>query len=279
MLKTTGTAIYAMDIKRPGQVTAVVERSPRFGGTVKSFDASTAREAPGVLEVVQIPQGIAVIAKDTWSAMRGRKALKVEWDFAQAENRSTDDIFADYRKLAASGAGASATRRGNAEDGLKNAVKVVEAEFQFPYLAHAPMEPLNATIELSPDGAEIWAGAQFQTVEQMTTAAILGLKPEQVKINTLWAGGSFGRRATPNADYFGELAAIAKTSSLKAPIHLVWTREGRHQGRPLPPDVPASGARRHRCARQYRRLVAQDRRAVLHVRNAVRIARDQERRR
>ncbi len=222
--KTTGRAVFAIDIKRPGMLTAVVARPPRFGGRVKSVDASAAKAVKGVVKVVEIPQGVAVIARDTWSAMRGRDALKLEWDDAKAERRSSDAIFAEYRALAPT-PGRKAAARGDAEGALKGAAKVIEAEFTFPYLAHAPMEPLNAVIEVKPDGAEIWAGSQFQTVEQATAAAILGLKPEQVRINTLWAGGSFGRRATPNADYVAELAAIAKAAGGKAPIHLQWTRE------------------------------------------------------
>lgn len=223
--KTTGRAIYSLDIRRPGMLTAVVARPPRFGGAVKSFDASAAKAVKGVVDVVQIPQGVAVVAGDTWSAMKGREALKVDWDDAKAETRSTDAIFADYRKLAAN-SGLPAARRGDADAALKGAAKVIEAEFTFPYLAHAPLEPLNAVIEVRPDGtAEVWTGSQFQTIEHGTVAAVLGLKPEQVKLNTLWAGGSFGRRATPNADYILELASIAKATGAKAPIHLVWTRE------------------------------------------------------
>ena len=109
---------------------------------------------------------------------------------------------------------------------MKGVAKIVEGEFTFPYLAHAPMEPLNAVIEIKDDGgAEVWAGAQLQTIEAGTIAWVLGILPTKVKLNTLWAGGSFGRRATPNADYIGELAEIAKASKAKAPIHLVWTRE------------------------------------------------------
>ncbi|MEN3382353.1 MAG: isoquinoline 1-oxidoreductase subunit beta [Hyphomicrobiales bacterium] len=223
--KTTGKAVYALDIRRPGMVTAVVAHPPRFGGTVKSFDASAAKAVKGVVDVVQIPQGVAVLATDTWSAMKGREALKVEWDDGNAEKRSSAQMFVDYRKLA-EGPGLPAARRGDAASALSGAAKVIEAEFSFPFLAHAPMEPLNGVIEIKADGtAECWAGAQFQTVEQMTVAAVLGLKPEQVTINTVWAGGSFGRRATPNADYFAEMAAIAKASGGKAPVHLVWTRE------------------------------------------------------
>jgi isoquinoline 1-oxidoreductase subunit beta len=223
--KTTGKAIFALDVKRPGMLTAVLTRPPRFGSTVKSFDAKAAKAQKGVVEVVQIPQGVAVLATDTWSAIKGRQELKIQWDDATAEKRSSEEILAEYRKLAAQ-PGKLAARRGDAVAAVKDAKKVIEAEFLFPYLAHAPLEPLNATIELKPDGsAEIWAGSQFQTVEQATAAAILGIKPTEVAINTLWAGGSFGRRASPNADYIAELAEIAKASTKKMPIHLVWTRE------------------------------------------------------
>jgi isoquinoline 1-oxidoreductase beta subunit len=175
--------------------------------------------------VVSIGSGVAVIGRDTWSALKGRDAVKVEWDDGKAEKRSSDAILADYRKLAA-GPGTPAIRRGDADAALKQATKIVEAEFAFPYLAHAPMEPLNGVIEIKSDGgAEFWAGSQFQTIEQGTVAAVLGIKPEQVAINTLWAGGSFGRRATPNADYFAEMALIAKATGGKYPVHLVWTRE------------------------------------------------------
>lgn len=222
--KTTGQAKFSLDIRRPGMVRAVIARAPKFGGKVKSFDDSAARAVPGVVEVVQVPNGVAVLAKDTWSAKRGREALKIEWDDSAAETRSTAAILADYRALAAK-EGLPAAMKGDTKSAMAKAAKVVEAEYVFPYLAHAPMEPLNAVIELTPDGAEIWAGSQFQTVEQGTAAAVLGLKPEQVKIHTTWAGGSFGRRATPTADYIAEAASIAKATQGRHPVQLVWTRE------------------------------------------------------
>jgi isoquinoline 1-oxidoreductase beta subunit len=225
VMKTTGEPIFALDHKQPGMLTAIMQRSPRFGGTVKSFDATEAKAVKGVVDVVQVPQGVAVLATDTWSAMKGRKALKIEWDDSKAETRSSDQIYADYSKLAAT-EGTPAKRKGDASKALAGAAKVIDVEYKFPYLAHAPMEPLNATMQIKDDGsAEIWAGSQFQTVEQATAAAILGLKPDQVSINTLWAGGSFGRRATPSADYIAELAMITKAAKRKEPIHLVWTRE------------------------------------------------------
>jgi len=223
--KTTGATIYAMDVRRPGMLTAMVERPPRFGGKVKSFDAAAAKVVPGVVEIFEIPQGVAVIAKDTWSAIIGRAALRVEWDDSAAEQRSTEAIFTDYRELATK-PGISAAKRGDADGALAGAVKIVEAEFTFPYLAHAPMEPLNGVIEIKENGdVEVWAGSQFQTIEVGTLAWVLGTMPQNITLNTVWAGGSFGRRATPNADYIGELAQIAKISKTKAPIHLVWSRE------------------------------------------------------
>jgi isoquinoline 1-oxidoreductase beta subunit len=222
--KITGKTIYAMDVKRPGMVYAMLARAPKFGGSVKSFDASAAKAVSGVVDVVQVPMGVAVLAKTTWAAKQGRDALKIEWDFAKAETRSTAEIMADYKQRATQ-PGLPAQATGDAAAALARADKIIEAEFEFPYLAHAPMEPLNCVVELKPDGCEIWAGSQFQTVEQNTAAAVLGLKPEQVTIHTLYAGGSFGRRATPSADYIVEAVAIAKAWDGKRPVHLVWTRE------------------------------------------------------
>ncbi len=223
--KTTGRTIYSLDVRRPGMKTAVLMHPPRFGGKVRSVDAAAARATPGVVDVVSIPQGVAVVADNTWAAMKGREALKVVWDEDGAEKRSTADMIADYRALAAK-PGAVAAKSGDVEAGLGKAAQVVEAEFIFPYLAHAPMEPLNAVIEPKRDGSfEVWAGAQLQTIEQGTVAGVLGVGPEKVTLNTVWAGGSFGRRATPNADYFGEAAAIVKATGAKYPVHLVYTRE------------------------------------------------------
>ncbi len=222
--KTTGKAIYAQDVRRPGMLTAVIARPPRFGGIVKSFDADGAKAVKGVVDVIAIPQGVAVLAENTWAAIQGRDALKVHWDESKAEHRSSVAILDEYKKLAAA-RGAPALKKGDADSVLAKCAKTIEAEFTFPYLAHAPMEPLNCTIEKTVTGCEIWAGSQSPTDEQFTAATILGLRPDQVKIHTLWAGGSFGRRSTPNADYIAEAATILKASGGKRPVHLVWTRE------------------------------------------------------
>ncbi|HEX2476346.1 MAG TPA: molybdopterin cofactor-binding domain-containing protein [Lacipirellulaceae bacterium] len=147
--KTTGSAIFALDIRRPGMLTAMVKRPDVFGATVASFDASAAKKVEGVVDVVQIPSGVAVVATDTWAAIRGREVLKVNWDMSKAETRSTDEILAEYRQLA-NGQGLSATRRGDAAGRLARAAKAIEAEFTFPDLAHAPMEPLNASSKFAP---------------------------------------------------------------------------------------------------------------------------------
>jgi isoquinoline 1-oxidoreductase beta subunit len=174
---------------------------------------------------VQIPRGVAVVARDTWAAKKGREALKVSWDESGAEKRGTDAIFKEYRRISGGAEAVKVESRGDADAALKSAAKVIDIEFEFPYLAHAPMEPLTAVARLSADKCEIWAGCQFHTLDQANAAQATGLKPEQVVINTLAAGGTFGRRATPDSDYIAEAASIAKATGGKYPVKLIWTRE------------------------------------------------------
>lgn len=233
--KTTGTALFAMDVQRPGMLTAVIRRPEHFGSKVASFDGTEAKKIDGVVDAVPTSAGIAILAADTWAAIQGAEAVKVTWDDAQAEKRSTTEILAEYRQLAEQ-KGLPAEGRGDATAALAKASKTIDAEFTFPYLAHAPMEPLNCVLEVTPDGAELWSGSQLQTVDQFVIAQILGLKQEQVKIHTLLAGGSFGRRGNPMADWVVEAAEIAKAIKGRAPVHLVWTRDDDIKGgfyRPL----------------------------------------------
>lgn len=223
--KSTGKQEFAIDVMLPGMMTAVVMRAPRFGGKVASFDASKAKAVPGVVDVVQIPRGVAVVGRDMWAAKQGREALQVTWDESGAEKRGTDALMKEYRALGAGKQAVTVIQTGDADAALARAGKRVEGEFEFPYLAHAPMEPLTAVCRLGPDKCEIWAGSQFQTLDQANAAAAVGLKPEQVWINTLAAGGTFGRRATPDADYISEVASIAKATGGKYPVRLIWTRE------------------------------------------------------
>jgi len=233
--KTTAQPIFTQDVHLPGMLTATVARAPRFGATVASFDATAAKKVAGVVDVVQIPQGVAVLASSTWAAIQGREALKITWDDSKAEVRGTDEMIAAYKKLAAT-PGARVRKDGDSETGFKSAVKVIEADFVFPYLAHAPMEPLNCVMQFADGKATLWTGSQLQTVDQSVTAAILGIRPEDVSINTLWAGGSFGRRGVYNSDFVAETAALVKAYGKPLPIKIIWTREDDIKGgyyRPL----------------------------------------------
>ncbi|WP_455219226.1 molybdopterin cofactor-binding domain-containing protein, partial [Kaarinaea lacus] len=227
--KSTGKAIYTQDIKLPGMLTAVVVHAPRFGATVKSFDATETRKIKEVVNVVQIPTGVAVLAKNFWSAQQGRYALKVEWDESNAFNKSSDELMAEYKALAKK-PGAVARKDGDVDKAFASAAKTLTASYEFPYLAHAAMEPLNCVVQINKDGCEIWNAAQTHTSDQMAVANTLGIKPEQVKINTLYAGGSFGRRANPHSDYVVEAVNIARALGDNTPVKMVWTREDDMRG-------------------------------------------------
>jgi isoquinoline 1-oxidoreductase beta subunit len=222
--KIAGTATFAMDVKLPGLLTAVIARPPVFGATVKSFDAEAAKAIAGVTDVVAVPAGVAVVAQGFWAASKGREALKVEWDLAKAEMRGTDALMAEYKALART-PGRIARKEGDADKAMASAARILEAAFEFPYLAHAPMEPLDCVAQIKGERCTVWAGAQIQTIDQANAAAAAGLKPEQVAINTLMAGGGFGRRATPNSDVIVEAVSVAKAIGRDAPVKLVWSRE------------------------------------------------------
>ncbi len=227
--KTTGRATFTQDVKLPGMLVAVVAHPPRFGGRVKSVDDKAARAIKGVNDVVVIPNGVAVLAADYWTAKKGRDALKVEWDDAQAYRGSSDAIVADYRERAKA-PGLNARNDGNAEAALAKAGKVIEAEYVFPYLAHASMEPLNCVMKLENGECEVWNGEQLHTVDQFSLAKTLGIEADRVKLNMVYAGGSFGRRANPQSDYLLETAQIVKAINGRAPVKLVWSREDDMRG-------------------------------------------------
>jgi isoquinoline 1-oxidoreductase beta subunit len=220
--KTNGGAKFGMDMQFPGLLTAVVAHAPVFGGKVRSFDATKARAVPGVKQVVQIPTGVAVIADHFWAASLGRKALDIVWDSPAVATLDTPAQEAEYRKLAAT-KGLPAAQKGNAGTALTGAKKLVEAEYVFPYLAHAPMEPMNCTVKLTADHCEIWVGTQLPGIDQAAAAKILGLSPNQVTVNTVFLGGGFGRRATPSSDFVSEAVQIARASGQF--IKMVWSRE------------------------------------------------------
>ncbi len=220
--KISGRALFGIDVQFPGLLTAVVARSPVFGGSVKSFDATKARAVPGVRNVVQVPSGVAIIADHFWAAKLGRDALAVEWDLGPNAGLDSVAMREQFRKLAGTPGGVAA-QAGDASAALTKTAKTIDAEYAVPYLAHAPMEPENCTVRITPDKCEIWTGTQFQTMDQGTAARITGLKPEQVEIHTTFLGGGFGRRATPTSDFVSEAVQVAKAAN--APVKTVWTRE------------------------------------------------------
>jgi isoquinoline 1-oxidoreductase beta subunit len=222
--KARGKAQFTIDISAPGMLTVVVARPPRFGGKVASFDATEALKIKGVVDVKQIGSGIAVYGQGMWPAIKGREALKVTWDDSTAETRGSAELIAAYRALART-PGTVAGNHGDAQAVLARAERVIEAEYVFPYLAHAPMEPLDGYLEWNAQGALARFGSQFQTTEHQTIAAILELPPEKVKLETMLAGGSFGRRAQVSQHLAAELAMCAKAIGPNRPVKLVWTRE------------------------------------------------------
>ena len=226
-VKTNGQAKFGMDIQFPGMLTAVVAHAPVFGGKVKSFDASGAKAVPGVKQVIEIPTGVAVIADHFWAANQGRKALQIIWDDGAGANLSTKTQVDAYQKLAHTD-GLKAAQKGNVDQGLAKATKLLKAEYVFPYLAHAPMEPLNCTVKISNNECEIWTGTQLPGIDQANAARILGMKPEQITMNVVFLGGGFGRRATIASDFVSEAVHIAKVSGKF--VKMVWTREDDMKG-------------------------------------------------
>jgi isoquinoline 1-oxidoreductase beta subunit len=225
--KIDGTAQFTLDVYRDGMLTALVARPPWFGGQVARVDDAAARKVRGVVDVVEIPTGVAVVAENFWAAKKGRDALKIDWDDSQAELRGSEEILAEYTALLDK-AGTQVRRDGDGADALEGAAKFLEADYTFPYLAHAPMETLDCVIELDGDRCEVWAGSQIQTIDQGTVAQVVGLPPQNVQVHTQLGGGSFGRRATPNGDVAFEAASLAKALGArgkKNPVKLVWTRE------------------------------------------------------
>ncbi|OGP78261.1 MAG: twin-arginine translocation pathway signal protein [Deltaproteobacteria bacterium RBG_16_49_23] len=220
--KTNGSALFGIDVKFPGMLTALVARPPVFGGKVKSFNAGKAKTAPGVKAVVQIDSGVAVIADSFWSAHLGREALEVVWEEGPLVTFDSQAQREQYAELAKK-PGAVAAQRGDLRTAMTKATKRIEAVYEVPYLAHATMEPLNCLVDLRADRCEIWTGTQSQTFDRDAAARVSGLKPEQVKIHTTLLGGGFGRRANPHSDFVIEAVQVAK--AIERPVKVIWTRE------------------------------------------------------
>jgi isoquinoline 1-oxidoreductase subunit beta len=226
--KCDGSQKFGLDLDLPGMKIALVAHPPVFGGRVKSIDDRDARSLDGVRDVFEIPlakgTGVAVVADRFWTAKQARDRLKIDWDLSGIEQADTVQLLARYKQLAATD-GKVAINRGDTKalDQIPRANRI-EAEYEFPFLAHAPMEPLNATVKFEGDKAEAWVPSQFQTMDQAVIAEVLGLKPDKVTFHTEFAGGGFGRRATTDSHVPREAALIAKRLR-GTPVKLIWSRE------------------------------------------------------
>ncbi len=229
-IKGNGQAMYAMDVHLPNQMVAMIKRPESKGGVALGFDDSASKEVKGYINAAVLPNqaGVAVYAENTWAAIQARDALEVEWDMSGAETRDSDQIRTEIMAAL----DAEPTYNVNKADvaavaaAIKGAEKVVEKTFYFPLLAHAPMEPLNCTIEQTAEGdIVLHDGAQMPTGPHMAYQQIFQLPPEKIHIKTMLAGGSFGRRATPDADYQVEAALAFVMTDRSRPVKLVWTRE------------------------------------------------------
>jgi isoquinoline 1-oxidoreductase beta subunit len=226
--KSNGTARFTQDVKLPDMLTAVVAHPPRFGQKMKSVNADDVTGIPGVRFIVPIPTGVAVIGTTFWAAKKGRDALKIEWDDTTGFRGTSDAMMAEYKQLANT-PGKPARNEGDAAKAIEGASKKLEATYEFPYLAHAAMEPMNCAVKLTRESCEVWNGEQFQTGDQMAIAKSTGLPVDAIKLNMVFAGGSFGRRASSKSDYVLEAVEIAvklvQQDKIGIPVKLVWTRE------------------------------------------------------
>jgi len=220
--KTDGKAIYGYDVKVPGMLIGSIERSPQVAGAkVKSFDATAAKQVKGVKHVVQVSNGVAVVADSTWAALKGRRALKVEWDEGPLANLSSAQISKEYRELVKQ-PGMQARKVGDAEQALASGPgKTLEAFYEVPFLEHVCMEPMNATAQVTADGVTLWVPTQSPGGHQALAAKLAGVPPEKVVVNTTMLGGGFGRRGEP--DFVTD--AVETAMAVKAPVKVVWTRE------------------------------------------------------
>lgn len=228
--KSSGKQAFGIDVHLPNQLTAVVARPPVFGARLASVDDSAARAVKGVKAVLRIPldrggEGVAVIADGYWPAKQGRDALKLEWNTAAVEKVDSEKQLAQYRTLATQ----PGPRKFDADMApLASAPKQIEAEYIFPYLAHAAMEPLNCTVKLGDKRVEIWTGSQCPGLDGAAVARVCGVKPEQVQVNVQMAGGGFGRRFSSGSDFVVEACEIAKaarSAGLNVPVRTLWSRE------------------------------------------------------
>ena len=231
--KVNGKTVFGVDATLPGMLICLITRPPFFGGKVRSFNAEKAKSMPGVRHVLQVPSGVAVVADTFWSANLARRTLECEWDEGPGGGLSTPRMQKEYRDLAQT-PGLTARREGDPEKALEEGTRRLDADYALPYLAHAPMEPLNCLVELKTKGAsqvercDIWTGTQFQSHDRENAALVAGCDPENVHIHTTFLGGGFGRRANPQSDFVVEAVEVAK--AVGKPVKVIWTREDDTKG-------------------------------------------------
>ncbi len=231
MAKTTGKAMFAMDVTVPNMVYVTILRSPLFGGTLKSFEVGGAAEVNGFVDARALPDnsGVAVYAESTWAAIKARRSVTADWDNAAADTRGSAEMLSEYTEKLSAAPTYDVTGKGDLtemEEAAKAASRSVSADFHFPLLAHAPMEPLNCVIEPTAEGGvRVHDGCQFPMITHPTVAAITQLPPEKVEIITYYAGGSFGRRANAQSDYHAQAAMAFVALGGEKAVKLVWTRE------------------------------------------------------
>ena len=221
--KCNGTAVYTIDVKLPGLLTAVIAWPPSFGAKLVSFEATDAKSVKGVTDVIEVPEGVAVVATGTWAALQGRRALKVQWDESASKDLDSEALLASYRAQAAQ-PGMPFTKPATTS-AASGTGKTIEAVYEFPFLAHATMEPMNCVAWLHDGTLETWSGHQFPSFDHMFAAKAAGLPMEKVRLHTLVSGGSFGRRANVWSDFTVAAVNVAKAIGGRAPVRLQFTRE------------------------------------------------------
>jgi isoquinoline 1-oxidoreductase beta subunit len=225
--KSTGKAIFGQDVRIPGMLYAMIAKPPFEGSKLVSIDESAAKKVSGVVDVVKFADRAAVLATNTHAAHMGQQALNAQWDSGANNNASTAEFMKRF-KAAANQPGVLAEQRGSPDESMARAEKHLTLEYEFPFLAHAPMEPLNTTINYDGNSVEMWAGFQMPQMDVKTASDILGVPMDKVKINVTYAGGSFGRRASKASDYTREACQLAKV--VKKPIKVVYSREDDMRG-------------------------------------------------
>ncbi len=220
--KVDGSAVFGLDVRLDDMLVAVIARPPVFGARLKNVVDAKAKAVSGVHAVVAVPAGVAVVAEGFWPALQGRRALQLDWDEGEGAALSSAGLRREYAGLART-PGLVAHRKGDVQSALSKAVRTLEAEYALPFLAHAPMEPLNCCVDLRADGCDIWTGTQMQTNDRDAAARVAGLPPEKVRLHTTFLGGGFGRRANPASDFVVEAVQVAKAAG--RPVKVIRTRE------------------------------------------------------